>query len=195
MVSKALVSALGVLGGLLVASTALAAEQAVDSSGVGAGEAQPASGMNNAISLLGNFGYAYGAGTGFGLSGRYQITVVPDGFLKPGTIHDDFGIEPAVDFYHYSWDFYGYSWSYNEIGLSASAIWNLWFTDEFAAYPRLGLGFGFGSWSDNTGVASPGGYGGVFLVGGAGILYALNPITLRAEVSNNSLCLGVALTL
>ena len=221
MISRVCVAHLGVLGGLLIAGSAGAAEAAA-STDANAGSALPAEssnagtppahasvdttsggdsgghsgpGMHNSISLLLNLGYAYSAGTGLGVSGRYQYTVVPEGFLHGSSIHDDFGIEAGVDFFHYSWDILGYSWTYNEFGLSASAVWNLWFTEQFAAYPRLGLGFAFGSWSDNTGFGSPGGYGGLFLVGGAGVLYQLSAITLRAEVSNNYLGLGAAITL
>jgi hypothetical protein len=212
MISRVCVARLGVLGGLLSAGSAGAAEAAastdatasgalpaehasVDTTSGGDVGARPARGMHNSISLLLNLGYAYSAGTGLGLSGRYQYTVVPEGFLHSGSIRDDFGIEAGVDFFHYSWDIAGYSWTYNEFGISASAVWNLWFTKEFAAYPRLGLGFAFGSWSDNTGFGTPGGYGGLFLVGGAGVLYELAPVTLRAEISNNYLGLGAAISL
>lgn len=223
MISRVCVARLGVLGGLLIAGSAGAAEAAastdanagsalpaenanagsprpaetvhVDTPSGGDAAARPERGMHNSISLLLNLGYAYSAGTGLGVSGRYQYTIVPEGFLHSSSIHDDFGIEAGVDFFHYSWDILGYSWSYNEFGLSASAVWNLWFTKEFAAYPRLGLGFAFGSFSDNTGLGSPGGYGGLFLVGGAGVLYQLSAITLRAEVSNNYLGLGAAISL
>jgi hypothetical protein len=223
MISRVYVARLGVLGGLLIAGSAGAAEAAastdanaggalpaengnagsprptesvhVDTPSGGEVAASPARGMHNSISLLLNLGYAYSAGTGLGVSGRYQYTLVPEGFLHSSSIHDDFGIEAGVDFFHYSWDILGYSWTYNEFGVSASAVWNLWFTKEFAAYPRLGLGFAFGSFSANTGFGSPGGYGGLFLVGGAGVLYQLSALTLRAEVSNNYVGLGAAISL
>jgi hypothetical protein len=190
---------LGVLGGLFVASNVCAADgnQSPDAASGAAGSSiLPGRGMHNSISLLANLGYAYSAGTGFGLSGRYQFTIVPEGVIHSSSFHDDIGIEPAVDFFHYSWDVLGYSWSYNEFRISASAVWNFWFSKDFAAYPRLGLAFGFGTWSDNVGVADPDGYGGVFFVGGAGVLYQLGGAwTLRAELNNASLGLGAALSL
>lgn len=195
MVSRLVVGGTSLMAALTLASSALAAEAAVDvnSGTLGAPEA---GGMHQTISLLGNLGYGYSAGTGFGVSGRYQHTIVPEGVIKSPSIGDDFGIEGAVDYYHYSWDFFGVSWSYNEIVISASAVWNLWFTDEFAAYPRLGLGYGFGSFSDNTGFSAPDdGYGGLVFVGGVGVVYELDPITLRAELTNGSLGLGVAFAL
>jgi hypothetical protein len=197
MVSRVVVGSLSLMAALALASSASAAEGAasVDTTVETSGAPAPGRGMNQTISLLGNLGYAYSAGTGFGVSGRYQHTIVPEGVIKSASISDDFGIEGAVDYFHYSWDILGYSWSYNEVVLSASVVWNLWFTNEFAAYPRLGLGFGFGSFSDNTGLSSPGGYGGLAFVGGAGVLYELEPITLRAELTNGSLALGVAFSL
>jgi hypothetical protein len=155
----------------------------------------PARGMNQAISALGSLGYAYSAGTGFGLSGRYQFTVSPDGVLDTPSVHDDFGVEAAVDYQHYNWGYAGYDWSYNEFGLSGSAVWNLWFSERFAAYPRLGLGFAFGTWSSNRNLSHPRGYGGLYLVGGAGVLYELEALTLRAEVSSAALHLGAAISL
>jgi len=125
MVSRICVAGLNVVGGLLVAGNVRAAEAEIHvdtASSSTAAASPPARGMHNSVSLLANLGYAYSAGTGFGLSGRYQYTIVPEGVIHSGSIHDDFGIEPAVDFFHYSWDFGGYSWTYNEFDLSASAF-------------------------------------------------------------------------
>lgn len=195
MFSRLVVGGVSLMAALTLSSSALAQETTVDTSSGTVG-APDAGGMHQTISVLGNLGYAYSAGTGFGLSGRYQHSIVPEGVIKSGSISDDFGIEAAVDWFHYSWDILGYSWTYNEIDLSASVVWNLWFTDQFAAYPRLGLGFGFGSWSDNDlGLSEPGGYGGLIFVGGVGVVYKLEPIALRAELTNGSLALGVAFQL
>lgn len=197
MIAKIGLSALGGLAVVLVAGSGLAAEGANDvgRSSDESVEDAPRRGMNDSISLLGNLGYAYSAGTGFGVSGRYQHTVAETGILTSGKLHDDIGIEGSLDFNHYSWDFYGYDWSYNEFRVAASAVWNLWFSPQFALYPRLGVGYAFGSWSDNVGLGDPDGYGGLYFVGGAGLLYELEAVTLRAEVSNASLNLGVAFSL
>jgi len=29
-------------------------------------------------------------------------------------------------------------------------VWNLWFTERFTAYPKLGLGYSMPSWSDDV---------------------------------------------
>lgn len=197
MVSRLVAGSVSLITALTLAGSAAAAEgeATLDVNRSASGAPSPGRGMNQTISILGNLGYGYSAGTGFGVSGRYQHTIVPDGVLESASLSDDFGIEGAVDYYHYSWEFFGANWSYNEIVLSASVVWNLWFTNEFAAYPRLGLGYGFGSWSDNTGLVEPSGYGGLVFVGGVGVVYELNPITLRAELTNGSLGLGVAFSL
>jgi hypothetical protein len=197
MVSRVVVGSVSLMAALALASGASAAEGtvSVDTTVETSGAPTPGRGMNGTISLLGNLGYGYSAGTGFGVSGRYQHTIVPDGVIKSSSLSDDFGIEGAVDYYHYSWDIGFAEWSYNEVVLSASVVWNLWFSKEFAAYPRLGIGYGFGSFSDNTGFSAPGGYGGLAFVGGVGVLYELEPITLRAELTNGSLGLGVAISL
>jgi hypothetical protein len=196
MIAKMGLAGLSGLTAVLLAGSSVAAEGAsdVDRSSEASSENAPRRGMNDSISLLGNLGYAYSAGTGFGASGRFQHTLSDTGILPSGKLHDDIGIEGALDFNHYSWDFYGFEWNYNEFRVSASAVWNLWFSPEFAIYPRLGLGYAFGSWSDNVG-SNPDGYGGLYFVGGAGLLYELEAVTLRAEVSNASLNLGVAFSL
>jgi hypothetical protein len=151
--------------------------------------------MDNTISVFGILGYRYSAGSGFGLGARYQKVVVPQGFLKlTNGIHDELGIEGGVDYVHYAWDFYGLGgWSYNEFNIVVGATWNFWLNDKLALYPKLDLGFGFGSWSapaDWT-YGNPSGYGGVFFAGSAGIVYKMDKLLLRAEVGSGSLRAGV----
>ncbi len=197
MIEKYCVAGAGALAAVLLAGSSMAEDAVVVSDGsppaTSAESRTPERGMHNSISVMGSLGYAYSAGSGFGLTGRYQYTVLKEGFLRSARLPDDFGIEGAFDYTHYSWDLLGYGWTYNEFGISATAIWNLWFTKHFAAYPRLGIGYAFGSWSGDVG--NPDGYGGVYLVAGAGVLYELEAVTLRAEVSNNALNFGVAFSL
>jgi hypothetical protein len=201
MIAKVGVSGLSALAALLLSGSSMAADgqnegdRSAESGEEESRENAPVRGMNNSVSVLASLGYAYAAGTGFGLSGRFQHTLSENGLLRNVKIHDDIGIEGSLDFNHYSWNFYGYEWSYNEIGVAASAVWNFWFSPEFAIYPRLGLGYAFGSWSDNSGLTNPDGYGGIYFVGGAGLLYELEAVTLRAEVSNAALNLGVSFSL
>jgi hypothetical protein len=177
-------------------ATTKAAAPATTKAAAPAAAATAASGptMDNTISVWGILGYQYSAGSGFGLGARYQKVVVPEGFLHlTNGIKDELGIEGGIDYLHYSWDFYGYGWSYNEFNVVAGVTWNFWLNPKLALYPKLDLGFGFGSWSsDLTGDTEPSGYGGIYFAGSAGIVYKLDRLLLRAEVGSGSLRAGVA---
>jgi hypothetical protein len=150
--------------------------------------------MDNQISVWGILGYYYSAGSGVGLGARYQKVVVPQGFLHlTNGVRDELGVEGGVDFLHYSWDFFGFSWTYNEFDLVAGVVWNFWLTPQIAVYPKVDLGYGFGSWSSDAPGADPGGsYGGVFIQGAAGAVYKLDRLMLRAELGTGSVRLGAA---
>jgi len=142
--------------------------------------------MDNNLSIFGILGLNYDIGLGVGV--RYQKTLVPEGFIRNSSITDDLGIEGSFEFRHY-----GYSgYYYNEYDLGVGVVWNLWFTEQFAAYPKLGLGYGIASWSDNT---YENDYGGFLLWFAAGVVYKLDAVALRAEIGTNSLQLGVGFTL
>jgi hypothetical protein len=145
--------------------------------------------MDNSLSLMLLLGFGYDS-VGFGVGARYQKTLVPEGFIRNSSVTDDLGIEGSFEFRHHSWDD---DWSYNEIDIAAGVVWNLWFTERFAAYPKLGLGYGFGWFSDDYG-QDESDYGGFFLLGAVGVLYKLDAVTLRAEIGSQSLQLGVAFT-
>ena len=151
--------------------------------------------MDNVVSAFGVFSYWH-AQTGLGLGARYQKTIVPRGVLKLAHVHDDIGLEGGLDFYHYGFDTLGYSWTYNEFALLVGGVWNFWFLDDrLAVYPKIELGYRFGSWSTNTGIDSPGSYGGVAFQGSAGVVYRIGRVTLRAEVGSGSIRLGAGLAL
>jgi hypothetical protein len=152
-------------------------------------------GLDNTISAFGLFSYWY-ANTGIGVGARYQKTIVPAGVLHLSNVHDDIGLEGGIDYYHYSFSSIGYDWSYNEAAILVGAVWNFWFlNDRLALYPKIDVGFRFGSWSTNAGVENPGGYGGLVIQGAAGIAYRLNVVTLRAEAGSGSVRLGVGFAL
>jgi hypothetical protein len=151
-------------------------------------EAQPPAaasqaGLDNSISAFGVFGYWY-ASTGVGLAGRYQKTINRQGVLHLPNIHDDIGFEGGVDYYHYG--FAGYS--LNEFLILAGVTWNFWLAeDKIAVYPKIEMGFGFGSFSNGVDAV---GYGGFTYQGLAGIAYKLSSLTLRGEVGSGTLRLG-----
>lgn len=150
--------------------------------------------MDNNISVWGIVGYRYSAGSGWGLGARYQKVVVPEGFLHlTNGVKDELGVEGGIDYTSYSWDFYGYGWTYNEFDILVGVTWNFWLNPKLCLYPKLDLGFGFGSWSSSApGIGNPSGYGGIFFQGAAGVVYKLNRISLRAEVGSSSLRAGVS---
>jgi len=144
--------------------------------------------MDNNLSIFGILGLNYDIGLGVGV--RYQKTLVPEGFIRNSSITDDLGIEGSFEFRHY-----GYSgYYYNEYDLGVGVVWNLWFTEQFAAYPKLGLGYGIASWSDDV-YGDDSDYGGFLLWFAAGVVYKLDAVSLRAEVGTNALQLGVGFTL
>jgi hypothetical protein len=197
MIKKPVWCVVGAISAVILGSSVA---RAADGEGETPGESEsqsPRGQMNRTVSVLGNLGYAYSAGTGFGLSGRYQHTVSGEkGLLKSRRVKDDIGIEGALDYYHYSFDLVGVDWAYNEVVLSASVVWNLWVSNELAVYPRLGVGYGYGSFSsDLDGLGDPDGYGGVGLFAAAGVVYNLDAILLRAELGSGALNVGVAIPL
>lgn len=148
--------------------------------------------MNNTLSPWGLLGYGYGAGAGFGIGARYQIEIVPQGFL-PRRFKDELGLEFGMDWLYYSWSFYGYTWTFNEFAPVVGVVWNVWFTNRFAVYPKIDTGFRFGTWSGGgAGLGNPSGYGGFLVEGAAGVIYNTGPVMLRAEVGSYALRLGVA---
>ena len=150
----------------------------------------PAGGMDNQVSAWGIYSYRYSWG-GYGLGARYQKTILPQGLLNNPAIREDIGIEGGLDFVHYSWDGFGYSWTYNEFSLVAGPVWNFWLTPQIAVYPKLDLGVGFGSWSDNVGYAHPSS-GGLFLQGAVGGVYKLDKLALRLELGSAYIRAGAA---
>jgi hypothetical protein len=161
-----------------------------------------AASMDGDASGWGLLGYGYGAGQGFGVGARYQKVIVPQGILHTSRVRDEIGLEFGADVVHYNFNLYAYnygygygyanSWTYNEVAPVLGLTWNFWFSDRLALYPKVDLGYRFGSWSDNNaGVVSPSGYGGPLLEGAAGVVYRLDRVALRAEAGSYGLRLGV----
>ena len=147
-----------------------------------AATAERGAGLDNAFSAFGLLSYWY-ADSGVGVGARYQKTVAPEGLLHLPGVRDDVGIEGGADYAHYS--FLGFA--YNEIAVLVGGVWNFWFLqDRLALYPKIDLGYRFGSWSGT----SLGGYGGLVFQGSAGVAYRVSRLTLRAEAGSGSLRLG-----
>ena len=145
---------------------------------------------NNLVSVFGELGYAY-TDSGFGIGGRYQKVVARNAVIKSGPIHDEFGLEAGVDYYHYNFGFVGNSLSYNEIAIVLGSVWNFWLLDDkLALYPKIDVAYRIGSFSNDSGTTALMGYGGIWIQGAAGVVYRLGGVSLRAELGSGSLRLG-----
>ncbi len=158
--------------------------------------------MDRDLSLWGLAGYSYGPGTGYGLGARYQVIVAPQGLLHASSVRDEIGLEFGFDWVHYSWSWnypgfpYSYGWTYNEFSPLLGVTWNFWLTPRLAVYPKLDVGFRFGSWSDTAGFTHPGGYGGGAIDGALGLVFHFDPrVALRVEAGTYAFRLGVAFKL
>ena len=136
---------------------------------------------------------------GFGAGARFMMPLpIPSLLANTGaSIRDNWDLEFGADLLHWSYDFgapgNSFSYSWTEVLPVAGIMWNLWFTRNFALYPKLELGYAFGwfsDWDTAAGANQPT-YGGFFIAGDAGALYKLdNGLTLRAEVGSDGLKLG-----
>jgi len=136
---------------------------------------------------------------GFGAGARFMMPLpIPSLLANAGTsLRDTWDLEFGADILHWSYDFgvpgnsFNYSWT--EVLPVAGVMWNLWFTKNFAVYPKLELGYAFGwfsDWNGGAGTNQPT-YGGFFIAGDAGALYKLdNGLTLRAELGSDGLKAG-----
>ncbi len=162
--------------------------------------ASPLGSMNGELSIFvitSPYGGYASAGTGVGLGGRYQMTLVPAGVLRNTRVRDDIGLEFGLDWDHYSWSanypYYGnISWTFNEVAPVVGGVWNFWITKQFAVYPKVDLLYRIGWWSTSVpGAQSPGGFGGFDAQFAAGVVYKLDKVALRAEIGSYSIRLGV----
>ena len=134
---------------------------------------------------------------GIGAGARFAIPLGIQPLLVTTSIHDSFSIEFGADLLHWSYDFgipgdsFNYSWT--EFVPVAGVMWDLWFNQKFALYPKVDVGWAFGlfsDWAGTVGQSQPT-YGGFFLDGDVGALYKLTGgLTLRAEAGSDGLKLG-----
>jgi hypothetical protein len=151
--------------------------------------------MDRDLTIWGLAGYGhYGDAAGFGLGGRYQLVVAPQGILHAASVRDELGLEFGLDWAHYSWPYRGSDWTYNEVSPVVGLTWNFWLDDRLVLYPKLDVGFRFGSWSGNAyPYGHPGGYGGPTVEGALGLVFRADPrIALRLEAGSYALRFGLA---
>jgi len=127
---------------------------------------------------------------GYGAGARYMIPVPITQILTRTRFRDYWAVEFGADILRINYD-YGlgatpYSYSWTEVVPVVGMMWQVWFNDSFAAYPKVELGYAFGWYSDTQGTTTGLSGGNHFYPSGtAGILYKVgNGLTLRAEAGN-----------
>jgi hypothetical protein len=199
--------------GILVSQAAMAQDNAPPPGGEAAPPPPPEGTPPPAVAAPGSpgsggsqFGSADGPGGpsvwgilpwgGFGAGGRYMLPIGITHLLSKTRFRDYWALEFGADILRYSYDYVGVSSSYSwtEIIPVVGMMWQVWFNDNFAVYPKIEAGYAIGWYSGTMGSTS-GLSGGNHIYPGAtaGILYKLdNGITLRAEAGYVGAKLGVA---
>ena len=130
---------------------------------------------------------------GIGVGARFMFPLGIKPLITNSSVHDSFAIEGGADYLHWSYGLAGFNdYSWNAIVPVVGIMWNIWINENFAAYPKVELGWAFG-W-----VSLPNGYSGTYSSHSgiypdfaAGVLYRLNNgITLRGEIGYAGLKLG-----
>ncbi len=187
MTNRSLLLPIAALTLLLSASTAEARPASRSSSGPGA----------SSFSLWGVLDP--GPFDGVGLGARVAVPIVPQGLLH-ARVRDELVLELGADFVHYServgYPFYvDYSW--NGFLAVGGVAWNFWFTPQLALYPKLDLGWWFGSYRGWDARYDPyygrHDYDGAFLQAAAGLIYRFRTVDLRVELGSGLLRVGVGI--
>jgi hypothetical protein len=129
---------------------------------------------------------------GIGVGGRFMIPLPIPALLSRTPFRDSWALEGGVDFIHRSDDYGAIGYNYNELVPTVGMMWIVWLKPDFAVYPKVEAGWGFGFGSSNTTCAACN-LGGIYTEGAAGLLYAVGGgVTLRAEVGNYGIKGGAA---
>jgi len=153
----------------------------------------PASPYGPAVAAL--FGVDW---DGVGFSGRVEIPIV-DKVIKPIKFANQIVIEGGLDYRHISYRYFGFSYAHNIIRPQGGAMWNFWFTPQFAAYGTLRTGYNIIASSTyrntvNGLVIGDDPHGGsLYIDGGAGVIFKLSELfSLRGELTGWGLQGGFA---
>jgi len=126
---------------------------------------------------------------GFGVSGRFEIPIV-DRVIKPIKFANQIVIEGGLDYRYISYSYFFGHYYHHVVRPQAGAMWNFWFTPQFAAYGTLRTGWNIVA--SSTYRTTVGGltirddpHGGAFYAdGGAGVIFKLSEaVSLRGEIT------------
>jgi hypothetical protein len=122
---------------------------------------------------------------GFGVGARFMFPLSFPPLLSRTPFRDSWALEAGADLLYWNYSYIANSsYTWTEIVPVVGVMWNVWFTNDFAAYPKVEVGYAFGWYGGING--SSAGYpthGGIFPEGAAGVLYKLSGgLTLRGEV-------------
>lgn len=127
-------------------------------------------------------------GFGIGANVRYEIPVVPNGFIP--TINNSFSIEPSLGLAYASRGYSGVNYSVFDVTPAMYGIWNFYFNPKFSAYGGLGLGFNIGTYTGSSYTDSASYF---FWDPVVGLHYSFSPnMALRAEAGAQGLKGGVS---
>jgi hypothetical protein len=137
-----------------------------------------------------------GWGDGAGLGADYHTPLVPEGFLRHGSgVRDSLDLELGLDWINY-WGYRvnGFDYGWSQFDLHAGLRWDVWLTPRFALYPKVGLGFGAGSYTGswNSAYGTRRDFGGLYPEIAVGVAWKLRrDLTLRAETGYLGLKIGL----
>jgi len=138
------------------------------------------------LSLLLWIHYYYGYGIGGNI--RYEIPVLPDGFIP--SINDEFTLEPSLGIAATRYNYPPDRVSVLNLAPALYGLWSFWFSTPFRAYWGLGLGFNFATYTGTYPGFAPA-Y--VFWDLVIGLSYNFNrDVAFRAELGTQGLKLGVS---
>ncbi len=164
------------------------------------------SGLDGNVTVLGILGYSYYFANAYGLGIRYQKTLAPN--LLRAQIRDDLALEGGLDLTYSSWtSYWDYPYTvtgtYTAVSPVVGLVWNFWLNDKIAIYPKMDLGWEFGSvkWDstnpywNSTLYWSSHAYGGAYLDLAGGLAIKLERVSLRLQAGIHGLYAGVGFQL
>jgi len=179
---RALIAPLALAIALGTATTASAQTESAPPTTIGTNEPVKTGGSQGPT-VWGILGGWYG---GWGIGGRYMVPLPVKPLLAQTPFHDYFAIEFGADYLTWSYDFAAANGDYrwNALVPVVGGMWNVWFTEKLAAYPKLDIGYQIGWYSGwNSAWGNQPHHGAIFWNFAVGGMYRLSKVVaLRGEL-------------